>query len=130
MYIYHAAVVNTSMESENENIHQDINPDSMFLNPDYIEHQQSIQEDDLREFVLTHGNELSIEDKKRINEYLSNPLNRTDSRVLGWIKDWIEHPEKSKMYRDKFMFPNYGYDEGDEPEKGWKFEIPIISMEF
>ena len=114
------------------------NQDSVFLNPEYLEslNQESlnqvpeITDDEFREFILTHNYEIPEDVKRYVNEYMSNPFNRTDSKVLGWIKDWIEHPEKSKMYRDKFMFPNYGYDEGDEPQKGWKFEIPIFSIEF
>lgn len=110
------------------------NPDSVFLNPEYLESLNKVPEitdDEFREFILTHNYEIPEDVKRYVNEYMSNPFNRTDSKVLGWIKDWIEHPEKSKMYRDKFMFPNYGYDEGDdEPQKGWKFEIPIFSIEF
>ena len=65
---------------------------------------------------------------------MNNPLNKSDSRVLGWIKDWIEHPEKSKIYRDKILFKNPsldlgGIDDGDSGVK-WRIEIPIFSIDF
>ena len=109
------------------------NPDSVFLNPEYLEKLNEVPEvtdDEFREFILTYNYDIPDHLKTYVNEYMSNPLKHSDSKVLGWVKDWIEHPEKSKIYRDKFMFPNYGYDEVDEPQKGWKIEIPIISMEF
>ena len=109
------------------------NPDAVFLNPEYLDKLNQVSEvtdDEFREFILTHNYEMPIDLKRYVDEYMANPLNHTDSKVLGWIKDWIEHPEKSKLYRDKFMFPQNGYVEDEEPMKGWKFEIPIISMEF
>ena len=65
---------------------------------------------------------------------MNNPLNKSDSRVLGWIKDWIEHPEKSKIYRDKILFKDPskdfgGIDDGDSGVK-WRIEIPIFSIDF
>ena len=80
------------------------NPDSVFLNPEYLESLNKVPEitdDEFREFILTHNYEMPIELQKYVEEYMSNPLNKSDSRILGWIKDWIEHPEKSKIYRDK-----------------------------
>ena len=112
------------------------NPDSVFLNPEYLESLNKVPEitdDEFREFILTHNYEMPIELQEYVEEYMNNPLNRSDSRILGWIKDWIEHPEKSKIYRDKFMFPSYSsQDDGEDYQgkNGWKFEIPIFQMEF
>jgi len=112
------------------------NPDSVFLNPEYLESLNQVPEvtdDEFREFILTHNYEMPIELQKYVEEYMNNPLNRTDSKILGWVKDWIEHPEKSKMYRDKFMFQTNGHVECDDDyqsESGWKFEIPLWSIEF
>lgn len=112
------------------------NPDSVFLNPDYLAKLNEVPEvtdDEFREFILTHNYEMPIELQKYIDEYMKNPLNRTDSKVLGWIKDWIEHPEKSSFYREhvtfntptKEMDPNYG-----ESGEKWHFQFPIFSIDF
>ena len=101
-------VNNTIMEQHTDN------PDSVFLNPEYLEslNQESlnqvpeITDDEFREFILTHNYEMPDELQKYVEEYMNNPLNKSDSRILGWIKDWIEHPEKSKIYRDKILFKN------------------------
>lgn len=112
------------------------NPDLVFLNPEYLESLNKVPEitdDEFREFILTHNYEMPIELQKYVEEYMSNPLNKSDSRILGWIKDWIEHPEKSKIYRDKILFAPAGgriEDNDNPPEKGWKIEIPIISIDF
>jgi len=85
------------------------NPDSVFLNPEYLESLNQVPEitdDEFREFILTHNYEMPDELQKYVEEYMNNPLNKSDSRILGWIKDWIEHPEKSKIYRDKILFKN------------------------
>ena len=112
------------------------NPDSVFLNPEYLESLNQVPEitdDEFREFILTHNYEMPIELQKYIDEYMKNPLNRTDSKVLGWIKDWIEHPEKSSIYRDKITFntptKELDFNNGETGEK-WKIEIPIFSFEF
>lgn len=90
-------------------------------------------DDEFREFILTHNYEMPIELQKYVEEYMSNPLNRTDSKVLGWIKDWIEHPEKSRIYREKFLFASHAQHlnpDDVDTGKGWKLEIPIISIDF
>ena len=119
-----------------ENNAHDSNPDSVFLNPEYIDKLNQVPEvtdDEFREFILTHNYEMPVELQKYVEEYMQNPLNKADSRVLGWLKDWIEHPEKSKLYRDKVLFASHVqhlHPEDYEDGKGWKFEIPIFSMEF
>ena len=112
------------------------NPDSVFLNPDYLTKLNEVPEvtdDEFREFILTHNYEMPSDLKRYVDEYMANPLNHTDSKILGWIKDWIEHPEKSKIYRDQILFrpqSQIGDEKYDQPEKGWKIEIPIISIDF
>jgi hypothetical protein len=112
------------------------NPDSVFLNPEYLDKLNQVPEisdDEFREFILTHDYQMPIELQKYIEEYMANPLNRTDSKVLGWIKDWLEHPEKSAIYRDKVLFntPSKEMDpnNGETGEK-WKIEIPLFSIDF
>ena len=78
---------------------------------------------------------MSEDVKRQLNEYLKDPFNRTESPLLKYVKDWFDHPEKSKLYRDKFMFQTNGHVECDDDddyqsESGWKFEIPILSIEF
>ena len=126
-------MVNNSVMEEEQ--HTD-NPDSVFLNPDYVAKLNEVPEvtdDEFREFILTHNHEMPIELQKHVEEYMNNPLNKSDSRVLGWIKDWIEHPEKSKIYRDKITFntpaKELDFNNGETGEK-WKIEIPIFSIEF
>ena len=120
------------MESKIDNT----NPDSVFLNPDYLTKLNEVPEvndDEFREFILTHNYEMPIELQKYVEEYMNNPMNKSDSRVLGWIKDWIEHPEKSKLYRDKILFAPSGKLNGNDDDEDcaeWRFEIPIFSMEF
>lgn len=127
-------MVNTVMEEQHDT--RNDNPDSVFLNPDYLEKLNQVPEisdDEFREFILTHNYEMPIELQKYVEEYMNNPLNKSDSKVLGWIKDWIEHPEKSKIYRDRILFAPAGgriEDDDNPPEKGWKIEIPIISIDF
>ena len=112
------------------------NPDAVFLNPEYLDKLNQVSEvtdDEFREFILTHNYEMPPDLKRYVDEYMSNPLNHTDSKVLGWIKDWIEHPEKSKIYRDKILFASHTQHlnpEEFEDGKGWKFEFPIISIDF
>ena len=112
------------------------NPDSVFLNPDYLAKLNEVPEvtdDEFREFILTHNYEMPTDLKRYVDEYMANPLNHTDSKILGWIKDWIEHPEKSKIYRDKILFVSNGKVNGNDDDEDcteWKIEIPIFSMEF
>ena len=119
-----------------ENKIDSTNPDSVFLNPEYLESLNKVPEitdDEFREFILTHNYEMPIELQKYVEEYMNNPLNKSDSRILGWIKDWIEHPEKSKIYRDKIMFAPPGGrpdDDDNQTETGWRFEFPIFSIDF
>jgi hypothetical protein len=121
------------MEEDNT---QHTNPDSVFLNPEYIESLNQVPEitdNEFREFILTHNYEMPPDLKRYVDEYMANPLNHTDSKVLGWIKDWIEHPEKSKIYRDKVLFKNHSQDlDFDDGEDGteWKIEIPLFSIDF
>ena len=123
-------VNNTIMEQHTDN------PDSVFLNPDYLAKLNEVPEvtdDEFREFILTHNYEMPHDLKRYVDEYMANPLNHTDSKILGWIKDWIEHPEKSKIYRDKILFAPAGgriEDDDNPPEKGWRIEIPILSIDF
>ncbi len=121
------------METEIDNM----NPDSVFLNPEYLESLNQVPEitdDEFREFILTHNYEMPIELQKYIDEYMKNPLNRTDSKVLGWIKDWIEHPEKCQWYRDHVLFPSteekYFSDSAEDNPGNIRIEIPILSMDF
>ena len=115
---------------------QHTNPDSVFLNPDYLAKLNEVPEvtdDEFREFILTHNYEMPPDLKRYVDEYMSNPLNHTDSKILGWLKDWIEHPEKSKIYRDKILFASQDqklHPEDYEDGKDWKFEIPILSIDF
>ena len=111
------------------------NPDSVFLNPDYLDKLNEVPEvtdDEFREFILAHNYEMPPDLKRYVDEYMANPLNHTDSKILGWIKDWIEHPEKSKVYRDKVLFHHNSHmdDDDNPPGKGWKIEIPIFSIDF
>ena len=112
------------------------NPDSVFLNPEYLESLNQVPEitdDEFREFILTHNYEMPPDLKRYVDEYMANPLNHTDSKVLGWVKDWIEHPEKSAIYRDKVIFntPSKEMDpnNGETGEK-WRFEFPLFSIDF
>ena len=113
------------------------NPDSVFLNQEYLEKLNQVPEvtdDEFRKFILTHNYEMPIELKKHVEAYMNNPLNRSDSRVLGWIKDWIEHPEKSGIYRDRIIFAcpcGDRMEDGDyQSENGWSVEIRIFSVDF
>lgn len=128
------SMVNTVMEEQHDT--RNDNPDSVFLNPDYLEKLNQVPEisdDEFREFILTHNYEMPIELQKYVEEYMSDPLNHTDSKVLGWVKDWIEHPEKSAIYRDKVIFntPTKEMDpsNGETGEK-WRFEFPLFSIDF
>ena len=112
------------------------NPDSVFLNPEYLESLNKVPEvtdDEFREFILTHNYEMPPDLKRYVDEYMANPLNHTDSKVLGWVKDWIEHPERSALYRDKVIFHNPMNEldnDCDETCEKWRFEIPIFSIDF
>ena len=112
------------------------NPDSVFLNPEYLESLNQVPEitdDEFREFILTHNYEMPPDLKRYVDEYMANPLNHTDSKILGWVKDWIEHPEKSKIYRDKILFVPNGKVNGNDDDEDcteWKIEIPIFSIDF
>ena len=57
---------------------------------------------------------MSEDVKRQLNEYLKDPFNRTESPLLKYVKDWFDHPEKSKLYRDKFMFQTNGHVECDD----------------
>lgn len=58
----------------------------------------------------------------------------TDSPIIECIKDWIEHPERSKIYRDKIIYASNcpgNDDDYDESQSGkWKIEIPVIDISF
>ena len=65
---------------------------------------------------------------------MSDPLRTSDSKIVNWIQDLWEHPEKSKWYRDHVLFPTTDekhFMEGvNDDSGGMKIEIPIISMDF
>ena len=114
------------------------NPDAIFLNPEYLEKLNQVPEvtdDEFREFILTHNYEMPPDLKQYVDEYMSNPLNHANSKVLGWIKDWIEHPEISSLYRDQLFFNSICH-AGDQDEyalsdgDGWKFSVPLVSIDF
>ena len=125
-------MVNTSIMEQ----HTD-NPDSVFLNPDYLEKINQVPEvtdDEFRQFILTHPTDIPSDLKQHIDEYMANPINRTSSKVLGWVKDWIEHPERSSFYRDRIIFntPSKEMDSMTDGDSGakWSFEIPLFSIDF
>ncbi len=78
--------------------------------------------------------EIPDEAKAEIEKQLSDPLHTSDSKIAHLIKDYWEHPEKFKWYRDHVMFPTveerYFPDRVDDNPHEWKVEIPIISMDF
>ena len=65
---------------------------------------------------------------------MSDPFRTSDSKVVHWLKDLWEHPEKCQWYRDHVLFPSTEekyYPERTEDNPGSiRIEIPIISMDF
>lgn len=101
--------------------------DRVLLNPEYIkelEEQEQQNEDS--------------QAQQQLNDYMdeleSDPLNKIDHPIAGYIKDYFEHPENSQIYRDEVIFKTEsekGVPKEDEPpEKGFSIFIPIFSTKF
>ena len=79
-------------------------------------------------------NELPEDAKQELEQQMSDPIRNSDSKVVHWLKDLWEHPEKCKWYRDHVLFPSiyekYFPDKVEDNPNEWKVEIPIISMDF
>ena len=105
-------------------------PLKVLLKPEYYEKlKQEDTFDKLRKDI-----ELTDEEKAAIDKWMSDPLRTSDSKIAHLIKDYWEHPEKFKWYRDHVMFPTVDekYFSGriDDNPHEWKVEIPIITGTF
>lgn len=102
----------------------------VLLKPDYYEKlKQEEAFDKLRNDI-----ELTDEEKAAIDKWMSDPIRTSDSRIGHLVKDYWEHPERFKWFRDHVLFPTieekYFPDRVDDNPHDWRVEIPIISMDF
>ena len=117
--------VNRNVESSN--------PDSVFLNPEYLASQDSIKKEDWENLLLANP-DLPRYLVDYVEEQMSDPVRYSSPRIFNFVKEWIENPEKSFIYRNEIMFNNASKQMDISEDKwgsdGWKVEVPIISISF
>ena len=73
----------------------------VLLKPEYYEKlKQEEAFDKLRNDI-----ELTDEEKAAIDKWMSDPIRTSDSRIGHLVKDYWEHPERFKWFRDHVLFP-------------------------
>ena len=121
-------MVNNIMEQE-----QIENPDSVFLNPEYLASQNPTKKEDW-ENLLIDNPDLPRFLVDYVEEQMSDPTRCSSSKIFNFVKDWISNPEKSFIYRNEILFNNASKQMDLSEDKwgsdGWKVEVPIISIGF
>lgn len=102
----------------------------VLLKPEYYEKlKQEEAFDKLRNDI-----ELTDEEKAAIDKWMSDPIRLSDSRIGHLVKDYWDHPERFKWFRDHVIFPTtdekYLPTRVDDNPNEWKVELPIISIDF
>ena len=88
--------------------------------------------------LFTLGEErfkVTEEMKQEMLRQEADPMRTSDSKIGHFVQDLMQHPEKSKWYRDHVMFPTieekYFPDRAnDENPDHWRIEVPIITGTF
>jgi len=110
------------------NDNNDIDPDSIFLNPEYL---KKIKQEDCPSIFGVEHDELPKWFQDCIEEWNNaTPLQKSESAILRLIDDWIKNPEKSKIYRDKIQFATPFMEMDDGGHCKWRVEIPLFQMSF